>query len=46
LTATIDALRANILEGASLAAVSPQLGILGGWLVVCFFLALKLFRWR
>ena len=46
LTALIDGLRANMLQGAGLVQVAPQLGILGGWLVVCFLLALKLFRWR
>ena len=46
LTAVIDALRANMLQGANLAQVAPQLGVLGAWLVVCFTLALKLFRWR
>jgi ABC-type multidrug transport system permease subunit len=46
LTAVIDALRANMLQGAGLAQVAPQLGILGAWLVICFTLALKLFRWR
>jgi ABC-type multidrug transport system permease subunit len=46
LTAAIDALRAHMLQGASLAQVAPQLGVLGAWLLVCFTLALKLFRWR
>jgi ABC-type polysaccharide/polyol phosphate export permease len=46
LTAVIDALRAHMLQGASLAQLAPQLATLGGWLVVCFGLALKLFRWR
>jgi ABC-2 type transport system permease protein len=46
LTAAIDALRANLLQGANLAQMGPQLGVLGGWLLVCFALALKLFRWR
>jgi ABC-2 type transport system permease protein len=46
LTALIDALRANMLQGASLVAVAPELGILAAWLVVCFVLALKMFRWR
>jgi ABC-2 type transport system permease protein len=46
LTAAIDAVRANMLQGASLAQVGPQAGVLGVWLVVCFGLALKLFRWR
>ena len=46
LTALIDALRANMLQGESFAHLAPQLGILAVWLVVCFSLALKLFRWR
>jgi ABC-2 type transport system permease protein len=46
LTALIDALRANILQGVSFGQLAPQLGVLGAWLVVCFTLALKLFRWR
>jgi ABC-2 type transport system permease protein len=46
LTAAIDALRANMLQGASLVQMTPQLAVLGAWLVVCFVLALKLFRWR
>jgi len=46
LTAAIDALRANMLQGASLAQVSPELMVLVAWLVVCFPVALKLFRWR
>jgi ABC-type polysaccharide/polyol phosphate export permease len=46
LTAQVDALRAIILQGANLAQVGPQLAILAGWLVVCFALAMRLFRWR
>jgi ABC-2 type transport system permease protein len=46
LTAAIDALRANMLQGASLVQLTPQIAVLGAWLVVCFTLALKLFRWR
>jgi ABC-2 type transport system permease protein len=46
LTAVIDALRASMLQGASLAELTSQIAILCGWLVVCFALALKLFRWR
>ncbi len=46
LTAAIDALRANMLQGAGFAQLSPQLGILATWMVVCFALALRLFRWR
>jgi ABC-2 type transport system permease protein len=46
LTAVIDALRANMLQGANLAQIAPQVGIIVFWLVICFALALKLFRWR
>ncbi len=46
LTAAIDALRANMLQGATLAQLAPQVAILGAWLVIGFTLALKLFRWR
>jgi ABC-2 type transport system permease protein len=46
LTAVINALRANILRGAGWQTVAPELAIIAAWLVVCFALALKLFRWR
>jgi ABC-type multidrug transport system permease subunit len=46
LTATIDAVRAHMLQGASLIQVAPELATLLVWLVVCFALAMKLFRWR
>jgi ABC-2 type transport system permease protein len=46
LTAIIDALRAHMLQGATLVQLAPELGTLTGWMVVCFVLALKLFRWR
>lgn len=46
LTPLIDALRAVMLEGAALATQLPQLGILAGWAVLTFALALRWFRWR
>jgi ABC-type multidrug transport system permease subunit len=46
LTAINDALRAIMLQGASLVDVAPQLGVLSLWLGVCFAAALTLFRWR
>jgi ABC-2 type transport system permease protein len=46
LTAVNDALRANMLEGASLASLGPEMLVIAGWLVVSFVLALRLFRWR
>jgi ABC-2 type transport system permease protein len=46
LTALNDALRATMLQGATLAQVAPEAGVLAAWLLVCFPIALKLFRWR
>jgi len=46
LTAVNEALRANMLEGATLASLSPQILIIVTWGIISFFAALKLFRWR
>ena len=46
LTALNDALRAVMLEGAGLAEVTPDLGLLAGWGLVSFGIALRIFRWR
>ena len=46
LTAVNDALRANMLQGLSLAALGLPVLVLLVWLVVCFGLALRLFRWQ
>ena len=46
LTAIINALRLNMLQGAPLSQLTPQMGVLGAWLVVCFTVALSVFRWR
>ena len=46
LTALIDGLRANMLQGAGFAELERELATLGAWLIVCFVVALKLFRWR
>jgi ABC-2 type transport system permease protein len=46
LTALVDALRAVVLEGATLPAVHRQLFVLACWTVIPFAMALRLFRWR
>ncbi|MBL8977329.1 MAG: ABC transporter permease, partial [Gemmatimonadetes bacterium] len=46
LTALVDALRLIMLEGASLAGVTGQLAVMAAWLVVGFFVALRIFRWQ
>jgi ABC-type multidrug transport system permease subunit len=46
LTALNDALRANMLRGAGLEVVGPEIAIILAWTIVSFVLALRLFRWR
>jgi ABC-type multidrug transport system permease subunit len=45
LTSLNDALRAVMLDGASLAALPLEAGILAGWCVASFVVALRIFRW-
>ena len=46
LTAAIDAMRGNMLQGIALAHLWPQVGILLFWFAAPFAVALKIFRWR
>lgn len=46
LTPLISALREVMQEGATLTMVSGELGIIAGWGLATFALALKLFRWQ
>ena len=46
LTAAIDALRGNMLQGTGLHLMMPQVLILLGWFVVPFAVSLRIFRWR
>jgi ABC-2 type transport system permease protein len=46
LTALNDALRAVMLEGASLAPLLPELALLAAWGGLSFVVALKVFRWQ
>jgi len=46
LTAAIDALRGNMLQGMNLGQQLTQMAILLTWLVVAFAVALRIFRWR
>jgi ABC-type multidrug transport system permease subunit len=46
LTAVNNALRATMLEGASLGQIAPELAIVAAWLLLCFALAVKIFRWQ
>jgi ABC-2 type transport system permease protein len=46
LTAAIDALRGNMLQGMSLGQLVMPLGILTAWLIFPFAISLRIFRWR
>ena len=46
LTALNDALRAVMLDGATLARVAPELAIVAAWGAAAFAVALALFRWK
>jgi ABC-type multidrug transport system permease subunit len=46
LTAAIDALRSNMLQGIGLDHLMMPIGILLAWLVIPFAVTMKIFRWR
>jgi ABC-type multidrug transport system permease subunit len=46
LTALNDALRGVMLDGASVGALLPELGLLLAWGAVTFVIALRIFRWQ
>jgi ABC-type multidrug transport system permease subunit len=46
LTAAIDAMRGNMLQGITLPHLATQVGILVFWFVAPFVVSLKIFRWR
>ena len=46
LTAPIESLRAVMLDGAGLVAVAGQVLVMVLWGVLCFGVALRLFRWQ
>jgi ABC-2 type transport system permease protein len=46
LTAAIEALRGNMLQGTNLGQQTVQIGILLAWLIVAFAVSLRIFRWR
>jgi ABC-type multidrug transport system permease subunit len=46
LTAAIEAIRGNMLQGLNLWQLTLQMSILLAWLVVSFTVALRIFRWR
>jgi ABC-2 type transport system permease protein len=46
LTAAIDAMRGNMLQGLSLAQLLSPLAILLAWFILPFAISLRIFRWR
>jgi ABC-2 type transport system permease protein len=46
LTAAIETMRGNMLQGTSIGQMMPQIGILLAWFVVPFAVSLRIFRWR
>ena len=46
LTAAIDAMRGNMLQGMSLGQLVVPVGILLAWFIVPFAVSLRIFRWR
>ena len=46
LTALNDALRAVMIDGASLADIGGKLALCAVWGIVSFVLAIRLFKWR
>jgi ABC-2 type transport system permease protein len=46
LTAAIDAIRGNMLQGTEVTQMLAELGILVAWFCVPFAVSLRIFRWR
>ncbi|HWZ65208.1 MAG TPA: ABC transporter permease [Patescibacteria group bacterium] len=46
LTPMIDGIRLIITEGKHFVDLAPQLGLMGLWLIVIYFIAFKVFRWE
>lgn len=46
LTALVDALRAVVLEGASVGGIGLELATLAAWAIVPFLIGLRIFKWR
>lgn len=46
LTPIIESLRMIVTENASLLDLGPQLAIIGGWTVIIYIIAFRVFRWE
>ncbi len=46
LTPVIDGMRQIMTEGKTLFDLGPELGLIGIWIVVIYFIAIRVFRWE
>ena len=46
LTPVVEGIRRIITENASIFSLGPELAIIGGWIVVIYFIGFKIFRWE
>lgn len=46
LTPVIDGIRLITTEGRGIIDILPQVGLIGAWLVVIYFIAFRVFRWE
>lgn len=46
LTALNDGLRAVMLEGKGVSQLGPEFAVVAAWTAICFFVALRIFRWQ
>ena len=46
LTPVIDGVRLIATEGKNLIDILPQIGMVGGWLIVVYLIAFRVFRWE
>jgi ABC-2 type transport system permease protein len=46
LTPIIDGIRLIATEGKHLIDILPQLGLIGAWMIVIYFIAFRVFRWE
>lgn len=46
LTSVIDGIRLISTEGKGLLELGPQLGLIGGWIIIVYIIAFRVFRWE
>ncbi len=46
LTAAIDSMRGNMLQGIAINHLLAPIAVLTAWLIIPFIVSLRIFRWR